>query len=91
MQTTLDYYLRASGATDQKQKRAILLQLAMILRLPLRKRTSIFNRKKIPFRDAGTTGVAGASAPHAFCIHNFLDAVRVQTMDATGAQKIYSE
>ena len=63
----------------------------MILRLPLRKRTSIFNRKKIPFRDAGTTGVAGASAPHAFCIHNFLGAVRVQTMDATGAQKIYSE
>jgi hypothetical protein len=28
MQTTLDYYLRASGATDQKQKRAILLHLA---------------------------------------------------------------
>jgi hypothetical protein len=27
---------------------------------------------------------AGASATHAFCIHNFLGAVRVQTM---GAQK----
>ena len=37
-------------------------------------------------RDAGTTGAAGASAPHAFCIHNFLGAVRVQTMGATSAQ-----
>jgi hypothetical protein len=42
----------------------------------------------IPTRDAGTTGAAGASAPHAFCIHNFLGAVRVQTMGATCAQKI---
>jgi hypothetical protein len=38
--------------------------------------------------DAGTTGAAGASAPHAFCIHNFLGAVRVQVM---GAQKISNE
>ena len=41
--------------------------------------------------DAGTTGAAGASAPHAFCIHNFLGAVRMQTMGATGAQKISNE
>ena len=41
-----------------------------------------------PPRDAGTTGAAGASAPHAFCIHNCLGAVRVQTMGATGAQEI---
>jgi hypothetical protein len=38
-------------------------------------------------RDAGTTGAVGASVPHAFFIHNFLGAVRVQTMGATRAQK----
>jgi hypothetical protein len=38
-------------------------------------------------RDAGTAGAAGASAPHAFCSHNFLGAVWVQIMGATGAQK----
>jgi hypothetical protein len=31
-------------------------------------------------RDAGITGAAGASAPLAFCIFNFVGAVRVQTM-----------
>ena len=36
-------------------------------------------------------GAAGASAPHAFCIHNFLGAVRVQTMGATRAQEISNE
>jgi hypothetical protein len=36
-------------------------------------------------------GAASASAPHAFCIHNFLGAVRVQTMGATRAQKISNE
>ena len=41
-------------------------------------------------RDAGTTGAAGASAPLAFCIFNFVGAVRVQTMGATGAQNIYN-
>jgi hypothetical protein len=41
-------------------------------------------------RDAGTTGAAGASAPLAFCIFNFVGAVRVQTMGVTGAQKFYN-
>jgi hypothetical protein len=42
-------------------------------------------------RDAGTTGAAGASAPLAFCIFNFVGAVRVQTMmGATGAQNFYN-
>jgi hypothetical protein len=36
-------------------------------------------------------GAASASAPHAFCIHNFLGAVRVQTMGATRAQNISNE
>ena len=40
-------------------------------------------------RDAGTTGAAGASAPLAFCIFNFVGAVRVQTMGVTGAQNFY--
>jgi hypothetical protein len=44
------------------------------------------NSRSAFVRDAGTTGAAGASTPHAFCIHNFLGAVRVQTMGATGAQ-----
>jgi hypothetical protein len=39
----------------------------------------------------GTTGAAGASAPHAFCIHNFLGALQVQTMCTTGAQKIQNK
>jgi hypothetical protein len=42
------------------------------------------------YRDAGTTGAAGASAPLAFCIFNFVGAVRVQTMGVTGAQKFYN-
>jgi hypothetical protein len=37
------------------------------------------------YRDAGTTGAAGASAPLAFCIFNFVGAVRVQIMGVTGA------
>ena len=37
-----------------------------------------------------TTGAAGASAPLAFCIFNFVGAVRVQTMGATGAQNFYN-
>ena len=41
-------------------------------------------------RDAGTTGAAGASAPLAFCIFNFVGAVRVQTMGVTGAQNFYN-
>ena len=41
-------------------------------------------------RDAGTTGAAGASAPLAFCIFNFVGAVRVQTRGATGAQNFYN-
>ena len=41
-------------------------------------------------RDAGTTGAAGASAPLAFCIFNFVGAERVQTMGATGAQNFYN-
>jgi hypothetical protein len=41
-------------------------------------------------RDAGTTGAAGASAPLAFCILNFVGAVRVQTMSVTGAQNFYN-
>jgi hypothetical protein len=41
-------------------------------------------------RDAGTTGAAGASAPVAFCIFNFVGAVRVQTRGATGAQNFYN-
>jgi hypothetical protein len=41
-------------------------------------------------RDAGTTGAAGASAPLAFYIFNFVGAVRVQTMGATGAQNFYN-
>ena len=46
--------------------------------------------KYIKIRDAGTTGAAGASAPLAFCIFNFVGAVRVQTMDVTGAQNFYN-
>ena len=42
------------------------------------------------FRDAGTTGAAGASAPLAFCIFNFVGAVRVQTMGGPGAQNFYN-
>ena len=41
-------------------------------------------------RDAGTTGAAGASAPLAFCIFNFVGAVRVQTMRVSGAQNFYN-
>jgi hypothetical protein len=41
-------------------------------------------------RDAGTTGAAGASAPLAFCIFNFVGAVRVQTRGATGEQNFYN-
>jgi hypothetical protein len=41
-------------------------------------------------RDAGTTGAAGASAPLAFCIFNFVGAVRVQTMGVTGAQNFHN-
>jgi hypothetical protein len=41
-------------------------------------------------RDAGTTGAAGASAPLAFCIFNFVGAVRVQTMGVSGAQNFYN-
>jgi hypothetical protein len=41
-------------------------------------------------RDAGTMGAAGASAPLAFCIFNFVGAVRVQIMGATGAQNFYN-
>jgi hypothetical protein len=48
---------------------------------------ALFTSLTNTFRDAGTTGAVGASAPLAFCIHNFLGAVRVQTMGATGAQK----
>jgi hypothetical protein len=44
----------------------------------------------ITSRDAGTTGVAGASAPLAFCIFNFVGAERVQTMSVTGAQNFYN-
>ena len=43
-----------------------------------------------PIRDAGTTGAAGASAPLAFCIFNFVGAVRVQTRGATGAHNFYN-
>jgi hypothetical protein len=42
-------------------------------------------------RDAGTTGAAGASAPLAFCIFNFVGAVRVQTMGVTGAHKLLQQ
>ena len=41
-------------------------------------------------RDAGTTGAAGASAPLAFCIFNFVGAVRVQTRGAIGEQNFYN-
>ena len=41
-------------------------------------------------RDAGTTGAAGASAPLAFCIFNFVGAVRVQTIGVSGAQIFYN-
>jgi hypothetical protein len=41
-------------------------------------------------KDAGTTGAAGACTPLAFCIFNFVGAVRVETMGATGAQNIYN-
>ena len=34
-------------------------------------------------RDAGTTGAAGASAPLAFCIFNFVGVVRVQPVHKT--------
>jgi hypothetical protein len=46
--------------------------------------------KLLAHRDAGTTGAAGASAPLAFCIFNFVGAVRVQTMGVTGAQNFYN-
>ena len=46
--------------------------------------------KYIKIRDAGTTGAAGASTPLAFCIFNFVGAVRVQTMGVTGAQNFYN-
>jgi hypothetical protein len=42
------------------------------------------------FRDAGTTGAAGASAPLAFCIFNFLGAMRLQIIGVTGAQNFYN-
>jgi hypothetical protein len=41
-------------------------------------------------RDAETSGAAGASAPLAFCILNFVGAVRVQTRGATGEQNFYN-
>jgi hypothetical protein len=42
-------------------------------------------------RDAGTTGAAGASAPLAFCIFNFVGAVRVQTMGVSGLTKLLQQ
>ena len=48
------------------------------------------NYEQVVNRDAGTTGAAGASAPLAFCIFNFVGAVRVQTMGVTGAQNFYN-
>jgi hypothetical protein len=50
---------------------------------------SVCHGKGVALRDAGTTGAAGASAPLAFCIFNFVGAVRVQTMGVTGAQNFY--
>ena len=41
-------------------------------------------------RDAGTTDAAGESAPLAFCIFNFVGAVRLQTMGVSGAQNFYN-
>jgi hypothetical protein len=52
--------------------------------------TGQYYNKYIQVRDAGTTGAAGASAPLAFCIFNFVGAVRVQTMGVTGAENFYN-
>jgi hypothetical protein len=57
------------------------------IRLMIRVRVRII---RVRIRDAGTTGAAGASAPLAFCIFNFVGAVRVQTRGATGAQNFYN-
>ena len=43
----------------------------------------------VPSRDAGTTGAAGASAPVAFCIFNFVGAVRVQCGCRLGVQPVH--
>ena len=40
-------------------------------------------------RDAGTTGAAGASAPHAFCIHNFLGA-QLNIIECCGKFRVYN-
>jgi hypothetical protein len=50
----------------------------------------LFNPFSRADQGCGTTGAAGASAPLAFCIFNFVGAVRVQTMGVTGAQKLYN-
>ena len=50
----------------------------------------VLHRRTPSNRDAGTTGAAGASAPLAFYIFNFVGAVRVQTMGVTGAQNFYN-
>ena len=50
-----------------------MVGLCKLVQSSLQQRLRIY-----PSRDAATTGAAGAVAPIAFCLHNFMGALRVQ-------------